>query len=234
MIGLEAEEKDLEFNGAEIYSSITYELTLDRLSLFYVIYIILPIIALSALFLLVFFIPVDSGERMGFGVSILLSLTVYLLVIFEIVPANSNTRSMLGGCFTTVFYLLSAGVCAALLNIILASKERKPHYYLLELMSIKIRCKRIHREEEESMPLSPRKSVKINPKTFYCEDKIENLGQNNIKNVEQDEVGKASYNEEWKKISKKIDKTFAVVLAVLLILLPLFLSAGLPRDRLRG
>ena len=191
-------------------------------------------VALSALFLLVFFIPVDSGERMGFGVSILLSLTVYLLVIFEIVPANSNSRSMLAGCFSTVFHLLSAGVCGALLNIILTSKERKPHYYLLKLISMKMRFKRMHREEGESAPLSPRNNIKINAKTFDNEDENENLGQNYVKNVEQDKAGKTSYNEEWKKISKRLDKTFAVVLAVLLIFLPLLTSVTLPTDHLRG
>ena len=235
MISLEAEEKDLEFNCCpESYSGITYELTLDRLSSFYVVYIILPMLALSALFLLVFFIPVDSGERMGFGVSILLSLTVYLLVIFEIVPANSNSRSMLGGCFSVVFYLLSAGLCGALLNIILTSKNRKPHYYLLKLISMKIRCKRMHGEEGESTPLSPRNNIKINAKTFDDEDEYENLGQNCVKNIEEDKAGKTSYNEEWKKISKKLDKAFAVVLAVLLLFLPLLTSVTLPTDRLRG
>ena len=235
MIGLEAEEKDLEFNCCpESYSGITYELTLDRLSSFYVVYIILPMLALSVLFLLVFFIPVDSGERMGFGVSILLSLTVYLLVIFEIVPANSNSRSMLGGCFSIVFYLSSAGLCGALLNIILTSKNRKPHYYLLKLISMNIRCKRMHGEEGESTPLSPRNNIKINAKTFDDEDENENLEQNYVKNIEEDKAGKKSYNEEWKKISKKLDKAFAVVLAVLLLFLPLLTSVTLPTDRLRG
>ena len=171
---------------------------------------------------------------MGFGVSILLSLTVYLLVIFEIVPANSNSRSMLGGCFSIVFYLLSAGLCGALLNIILTSKNRKPHYYLLKLISMKIRCKRMHGGEEESTPLSPRNNIKINAKTFDDEDEYENLGQNCVKNIEEDKAGKTSYNEEWKKISKKLDKTFAVVLAVLLLFLPLLTSVTLPTDRLRG
>ena len=92
----------------------------------------------------------------------------------------------------------------------------------------------MHGEEGESTPLSPRNNIKINAKTFDDEDEYENLGQNCVKNIEEDKAGKTSYNEEWKKISKKLDKTFAVVLAVLLLFLPLLTSVTLPTDRLRG
>ena len=232
LVSLEAEERDLEFNCCpEKYSSITYELTLDQLSSYYLVYIILPMMALTALFLLVFFIPADSGERMSFGVSILLSLTVYLLVISEIVPANSNSRSMLGTCFTIVFYLLSIGLCGALINTLFTSWTRKPHHYLLKLIHMNIKCNQVH-HEVETLSLSPTNSIKINAKVFDNVD--EDIDQNEVENIEQNEVEKTNYNEEWKKISKKLDKIYAVALSVLLIFLPLIASAALPTDSLRG
>ena len=213
----------MQFNCCpDSYSFVTYKLTLDRLSSFYVVYIILPMIALSALFFLVFFIPVDSGERMGFGVNILLSLTVYLLVIFEIVPANSNTRSMLGTCFTILFYLLSAGMVFALLNVNIASYTRRPHRYLLKFVSPGIKCKFKHLENEEKIALSPRNSIKTNHEIDGVIDE----------NEEYTEIGKTNYNEVWKKISKKLDKIFAVLFLLLLILLPLLSSAILPKEYL--
>ena len=135
---METVEENIKFNCCpEEFSSIKYILTLDRLSEFFFLYIILPMIALSFLFLLVFFIPAQSGERMGFGVSILLSLTVYMLVVSEKVPENSNTRSMLGTLFCAIFYLLSAGLCFASITIICSFKTRKPHRFLLRLISKK-------------------------------------------------------------------------------------------------
>ena len=231
-MSLKAEERDLEFSCcSEKYSSITYELTLDRLPSYYLVYIILPMMALTALFLLVFFIPADSGQRMSFGVSILLSLTVYLLVISEIVPANSDSRSMLGTCFTIVFYLLSAGLCCVLVNTLFTSWTRKPHRYLLKLLQMNIKCKQVH-QKVRTVALSPTNSIKINAKAFDNID--EHIEQNDVENIEQNEVEKTNYNEEWKKISKKLDKILAVVLSVLLIFLPLFASAALPTDSLRG
>ena len=94
-------------------------------------------IALSFLFLLVFFIPAQSGERMGFRVSILLSLTVHMLVVSEKVPENLNTRSMLGTLFCAIFYLLSAGSCFASITIICSFKTQKPHRFLMRLISKK-------------------------------------------------------------------------------------------------
>ena len=178
--------------------------------------------ALSALFLLVFFIPADSGERMGFGVNILLSLTVYLLVIFEIVPANSNTRSMLGTCFIILFYLLSVGMVFALLNTNLASYTRRPNRYLLKFISSGIKCKLKDSENEQNVALSPRNSRKTNHAIDYVIDE----------NEEYSEIGKTNYNEAWKKISKKLDKIFAVLFLLLLILLPLFSTAILPKEYL--
>ena len=180
--------------------------------------------ALSALFLLVFFIPADSGERMGYGVNILLSLTVYLLVIFEIVPANSNTRSMLGTCFIILFFLLSAGMVFALLNTNLASYTTRPHRYLLKLISSGIICKLKDLKNEENITLSPRNGRKTN----HAIDDI--IGENE----EYSEIGRINYNEEWKKISKKLDKIFAVLFLLLLILLPLFSSAILPKEYLHS
>ena len=94
-----------------------------------------------------------------------------------------------------------------------------------------VKCKRVH-QEAETVALSPTNSIKINAKAF--DDMDEDIDRNEIGNIEQSEREKTNYNEEWKKISKKLDKIFAVVLSVLLIFLPLFASAALPTDSLRG
>ena len=108
------------------FSTITYKLILSRLYDFYLLYIILPVIALSFLFLAVFYIPSEAGERMGFGVSILLSITVYILVLSEKVPENSRERSALGTCFTCIIYILSIALSFALMTMKLVNRKEKP------------------------------------------------------------------------------------------------------------
>ena len=92
------------------FSTITYSLELERISLYYFLYILAPLIALSFLFLVVFHIPPESGERMGYGITVLLSLTVYLLVISEKLPEKSDSVPILGTCFLVNFYLLCASL----------------------------------------------------------------------------------------------------------------------------
>ena len=75
---------------------------------------------------MVFFIPHDSGERMGFGVTILLSITVYLLVISEALPEKSDDKSMLGICFITEFYMLCAALVLSLLTMNLFRMDSPP------------------------------------------------------------------------------------------------------------
>ena len=75
---------------------------------------------------MVFFIPHDSGERMGFGVTILLSITVYLLVISEALPEKSDDKSMLGICFIAEFYMLCAALVLSLLTMNLFKRNTPP------------------------------------------------------------------------------------------------------------
>lgn len=63
---------------------------------------------------------------MGFGVSILLSITVYILVLSEKVPENSRERSALGTCFTCIIYILSIALSFALMTMKLVNRKEKP------------------------------------------------------------------------------------------------------------
>ncbi|KAI8491355.1 hypothetical protein Bbelb_309880 [Branchiostoma belcheri] len=49
-----------------------------------------PGVILSLLFCIIFFIPIDNGDRLSFGMAILLSMFVTLLVISEVLPRSSE------------------------------------------------------------------------------------------------------------------------------------------------
>ncbi|XP_068129713.1 neuronal acetylcholine receptor subunit alpha-3-like [Hyperolius riggenbachi] len=103
----------------EIYQDITYYLYIRRLPLFYTIYIIIPCLLISFLTILVFYLPSDCGEKVTLCMSVLLSLTVFLLVITEIIPSTSLVIPLIGEylLFTMIFVTLSIVITVFVLNV---------------------------------------------------------------------------------------------------------------------
>ncbi|XP_006811727.1 neuronal acetylcholine receptor subunit alpha-6-like [Saccoglossus kowalevskii] len=72
------------------YSYVTFTLFMRRKPLYYVINLILPCVLFSLLTVTVFFLPPNSADRITMGVSILLTLFVFNLLVADIMPATSE------------------------------------------------------------------------------------------------------------------------------------------------
>ncbi|OAD54116.1 Acetylcholine receptor subunit alpha-like [Eufriesea mexicana] len=80
----------------EPYLDITFNITMRRKTLFYTVNLIIPCMGISFLTVLVFYLPSDSGEKISLSISILLSLTVFFLLLAEIIPPTSLVVPLLG------------------------------------------------------------------------------------------------------------------------------------------
>eukprot|EP00794_Sanderia_malayensis_P016550 gene16550-18227_t len=78
----------------DAFSQIEYNFHLKRQPTFFLLYLIFPCFAIIALSLLTFVIPPDAGERIGFGVTVILSFSVYLIVISDKLPEKKNVRKI--------------------------------------------------------------------------------------------------------------------------------------------
>ncbi|XP_026218986.1 neuronal acetylcholine receptor subunit alpha-2-like [Anabas testudineus] len=103
----------------EIYPDITYYFVIRRLPLFYTINMIIPCLLISFLTVLVFYLPSDCGEKVTLCISVLLSLTVFLLLITEIIPSTSLVIPLIGEylLFTMIFVTLSIVITVFVLNV---------------------------------------------------------------------------------------------------------------------
>ncbi|KAG7230379.1 hypothetical protein INR49_024485 [Caranx melampygus] len=111
---------DLVLIGSkEIYPDITYSFYIRRLPLFYTINLIIPCLLISFLTVLVFYLPSDCGEKVTLCISVLLSLTVFLLVITETIPSTSLVIPLIGEylLFTMIFVTLSIVITVFVLNV---------------------------------------------------------------------------------------------------------------------
>uniref|UniRef100_A0A8C5YQB8 Cholinergic receptor nicotinic alpha 4 subunit n=2 Tax=Marmota marmota marmota TaxID=9994 RepID=A0A8C5YQB8_MARMA len=104
---------------AEVYPDITYAFVIRRLPLFYTINLIIPCLLISCLTVLVFYLPSDCGEKVTLCISVLLSLTVFLLLITEIIPSTSLVIPLIGEylLFTMIFVTLSIVITVFVLNV---------------------------------------------------------------------------------------------------------------------
>nr|XP_020452020.1 neuronal acetylcholine receptor subunit alpha-3-like [Monopterus albus] len=111
---------DIKYNCCEeIYTDITYSFYIRRLPLFYTINLIIPCLLISFLTVLVFYLPSDCGEKVTLCISVLLSLTVFLLVITETIPSTSLVIPLIGEylLFTMIFVTLSIVITVFVLNV---------------------------------------------------------------------------------------------------------------------
>ena len=69
---------------------------LQRKYTFYFMYILLPCIMLSFVLLMIFLLPAESGEKVSLGVSILVSFSLFLIIVAEQVPDTSDAIPVMG------------------------------------------------------------------------------------------------------------------------------------------
>ena len=69
---------------------------LCRKPLYYLFNLVLPCLFISMTTILVFYLPVASGEKVSLGVTVLLTLAVFLLMLAESMPPQSETVPILG------------------------------------------------------------------------------------------------------------------------------------------
>ncbi|XP_013881003.1 neuronal acetylcholine receptor subunit alpha-5 [Austrofundulus limnaeus] len=111
--------RGLRTDGNTFYPTITYFFIIRRLPLFYTLFLIIPCIGLSFLTILVFYLPSNGGEKISLCTSVLVSLTVFLLVIEEIIPSSSKAIPLIGEylVFTMIFVTLSIVITVFAINI---------------------------------------------------------------------------------------------------------------------
>ena len=119
-------QKNIKFYDCclEEYFDIYFNITLRRKTLFYTVNLIIPCVNISFLSVLVFYLPSDSGEKLTLGISILVALLVFYLLLIDLIPPTSLVIPLLGKylLFTLILVNLSILLTIFILNLY----HRKP------------------------------------------------------------------------------------------------------------
>lgn len=97
------------------YVDITYTIHVRRKPLFYTLYLIVPAIIITAMVLVGFYLPPESGERMQLGITVLLAMIVFLQLVYQNLPSTSNSAPLLGKFYIVTMFLIALSLAATCL-----------------------------------------------------------------------------------------------------------------------
>lgn len=76
--------------GSVAYAFVNYYITIQRYHKYGLMNFVVPVVILSILAILVFLLPPDSGEKIGFSTTVLLALVVFMEILSSETPPTSD------------------------------------------------------------------------------------------------------------------------------------------------
>ncbi|KAI2666615.1 5-hydroxytryptamine receptor 3A [Labeo rohita] len=104
---------------------LIYKITIKRRPLLYVINFLMPVLYFLILDLASFFIDSSGGEKLGFKVTLLLSVSVLLLLLQDMLPSTANDIPLIGIYCIVIFTLMAISVLETIfVNFLIAKGNR--------------------------------------------------------------------------------------------------------------
>lgn len=79
----------------DVSSMAIFSIRIQRIPIFFIISVVLPIVFLCFLNTLVFAIPVESGEKVSYSITVFLAFAVFMTIIAQHLPTTSTPISMI-------------------------------------------------------------------------------------------------------------------------------------------
>jgi hypothetical protein len=147
------------------YAELKYTIDIERRSSYFILTIFMPVIMLLLLNSAVFILPTDSGERVGYSITCLLALAVFLTLTADALPRTSDPLSVLA-CFLMLLVMTSAVICVTtILSVWLYHKsEESPMPLYLKKFVYCMLCQRRktqHTDDEKDIAVveTPKSTV---------------------------------------------------------------------------
>lgn len=99
------------------YPSVVYRFVMKRRILYYLANLVIPCVMISFLAFLSFCLPAQSGERIALVITMLLSMTVYMMLIFDFMPPNSEVIPLVSKFYLACIIEIALCLVATFLTI---------------------------------------------------------------------------------------------------------------------
>ncbi|KAL7668612.1 hypothetical protein ACOME3_009308 [Neoechinorhynchus agilis] len=215
------------------YTDITFYITLRRRALFYTANLIIPCLGISFLAVLTFYLPSGSCEKISLCISIMMSLSVFILLLSELMPTTSITVPIVGKylLFTVILVTLCIVATIVVLNVHFRSPLTNDMKSWIRIVFIRVLPKLLLMTRPRRICLKPftlisQSSVKdrfeqiivdlqTKPQTIKSQDvnllaqvsrTVSELAKITSQLKNEDEVQKVK--DDWKYVALVIDRLF--------------------------
>ncbi|XP_078581880.1 neuronal acetylcholine receptor subunit alpha-10-like [Branchiostoma floridae x Branchiostoma japonicum] len=112
----------------EPYPLVTFTITVQRRSMYYLIFLVSPCLLFSIMTILGFYLPPEAGERVGLGITVLLSFTVFLLMVSDLMPPTSSAVPLIV-CYygiTIIMVMMALSMTVLVLKLHYTDPDTRP------------------------------------------------------------------------------------------------------------
>ncbi|XP_036392912.1 neuronal acetylcholine receptor subunit alpha-10-like [Megalops cyprinoides] len=227
---------------ADPYPDVTYTLKLQRRASFYVFNMLIPCVMISFLAPLGFYLPADSGEKVSLGVTVLLALTVFQLLVAESMPPSENVP-LIGKYYIATMTMITASTALTIfiMNIHHCGPGAKPvpkwaKKLILQYMAricfvyeVGENCLSAQPEKPEPPPQKGEGGVRGTG--MVCKTQCTCNHEQLLRNVEyvancyRDQRATQRRTGEWKKVAKVMDRFFMWIFFIMVFFMSLLIMS---------
>lgn len=174
----------------EIYPDITFTFNLERKSGYYDLNIIIPTYATASLMIISLLVPWDSGERISFAITVMLSLIVFLLILSESLPKTDAhpllSKMLVGLTFFSLFVVFFTVIISALYSY--KTNKDTPFFQFIRFAKENPVSKRISQVSRRI-----RNSFTNKQKAEIEKDEMETISKTEENDITETSIGEIEY-----------------------------------------
>ncbi|XDV14095.1 hypothetical protein PO909_002311 [Leuciscus waleckii] len=187
-------------------NQLIYQVTIKRRPLLYVINIIIPVFFFLVLDVIAFFIDTSGSDKVSFKVTLLLSISVMLLILYSTLPSTAENIPLIGVFCCAVFCLIGIGLLETfLVNYLMARGAEK--------RSVKTTSTVSGRDDSVIDQQNPPDSVKDQNEESYTLNRLKQILTECWAATRRNQRKKLS----WTRVARIIDVTFLVLYIITII-----------------